>query len=328
VETLDQGLAIGEALMDKLSALERDLVRAGFSVRRDELMSAHTTYEVGGPADLFVVAESEPQLLVAVSQARRHGIIPFVLGGGANLLVADAGIRGLVVAYRAGQFAFRRDVASLQEAAEVLLWAEAGAAIKVLARESVSRALEGLEWAVDLPGTVGGAIVGNAGAYGGYICDSLRDVRVLEPDGLVCQIEAADVQFCYRGSRFKQQGREERTIVLSATLALRPGDPDEISARAAQYTERRLERQPQDPSCGSVFKRTDRYPAGFLIDQCGLKGSRQGDAMISLQHANFIVNLGGAKAADIRALIELAQNEVKARFDQDLELEVELVGQW
>jgi UDP-N-acetylmuramate dehydrogenase len=314
--------------MDRLSALERDLVRAGFSVRRDEPMSAHTTYEIGGPADLFVVAESERQLLVAVGQARRHGFTPFVLGGGANLLVADAGIRGLVVAYRAGQYAFRRDVASPQEAAEVLLWTEAGAAVKMLARESVSRGLEGLEWAVDLPGTMGGAIVGNAGAYGGYICDCLRDIRALEPDGLVRQMEAVDVQFCYRGSRFKQQSLEERTIVLSATLALRPGDPDEIAARAAQYTQRRWERQPQDPSCGSVFKRTDRYPAGFLIDQCDLKGTRRGNAMISLQHANFIVNLGGAKAADVRALIELTQKEVKARFDQDLELEVELVGQW
>jgi UDP-N-acetylmuramate dehydrogenase len=325
---MDKGLAVGEALMDRLSALERDLVRAGFSVRRDEPMSAHTTYEIGGPADLFVVAESERQLLVAVGQARRHGLTPFVLGGGANLLVADAGIRGLVVAYRAGQYAFRRDVVSLQETAEVLLWMEAGAAIKTLARESVSRGLEGLEWAVDLPGTVGGAIVGNAGAYGGYICDCLREVRVLEPNGLVCQMEAADVQFCYRGSKFKQQSREERSIVLSATLSLRPGDPDDITARAAQYTQRRWERQPQDPSCGSVFKRTDRYPAGFLIDQCDLKGTRRGKAMISLQHANFVVNLGGAKAADVRALIELAQKEVKARFDQDLELEVELVGQW
>jgi UDP-N-acetylmuramate dehydrogenase len=141
-------------------------------------------------------------------------------------------------------------------------------------------------------------------------------------------MEAADIQFCYRGSRFKQQDRGERTIVLSATLALRPGDPDKVAARAAQYTQRRWERQPRDPSCGSVFKRTDRYPAGFLIDQCGLKGTRRGNAMISLQHANFVVNLGGAKAADVRALIELAQQEVKARFDQDLELEVELVGQW
>ena len=194
VETMDKGLAVGEALMDRLSALERDLVRAGFSVLTDEPMSAYTTYEIGGPADLFVVAESERQLLVAVGQARKHKVIPFVLGGGANLLVADAGIRGLVVAYRGDQYAFRRDVVSLQEAAEVLLWTEAGAAINARARESVSRGLEGLEWAVDLPGTVGGAIVGNAGAYGGYICDCLRDVRVLEPDGLVCQMEAADVQ--------------------------------------------------------------------------------------------------------------------------------------
>jgi UDP-N-acetylmuramate dehydrogenase len=273
-------------------------------------------------ADLFAIAESEEQLHLAVERARAHGVTPFVLGGGANLLVADAGIRGLVIAYCGSGHTFR------EEAGEVLLWTEAGAAIKALARESVSRGLEGLEWAVDVPGTVGGAIVGNAGAFGGYICDSLRSVRVLELDGTVHEMGNAGIQFCYRGSKFKGQAREERTIVLSATLALRPGDPDEIASRAAQYTLRRWERQPRDPSCGSVFKRTDRYPAGFLIEQCGLKGMRRGNAMISPKHANFIINLGGAQAADVKALIELAQKEVKARFGEELELEVELVGQW
>jgi UDP-N-acetylmuramate dehydrogenase len=141
-------------------------------------------------------------------------------------------------------------------------------------------------------------------------------------------VSAADVQFCYRGSKIKQQARKERAVVLDATFALRSGDPQAVAARAAQYTERRKERQPPDPSCGSVFKRTERYPAGFLIDQCGLKGARRGNAQISTQHANFIVNLGGALASDVKSLIDLAQREVKARFDEDLELEVELVGQW
>jgi UDP-N-acetylmuramate dehydrogenase len=245
-----------------------------------------------------------------------------LLGGGANLLVADAGIRGLVIAYRGARYAFR------EEAGESLLWAQAGVAIAELARESISRGLEGLEWAVEVPGTLGGAVVGNAGAYGGYICDCLRSVRVLEPDGTVHEMEKAAVEFCYRGSKFKKQARGERTIVLDATLALRPGDAAEIEERAAQYVKRRGERNPREPSCGSVFKKAGNYPAGFLIEQCGLKGERRGEAMISSKHANFIVNLGGARAVDVRTLIELAQARVKAQFGENLELEVELVGQW
>jgi UDP-N-acetylmuramate dehydrogenase len=305
-----------------LAVVQAELEQAGLSVCRDEPMSAHTTYQIGGPADLFAVARDQQQLVLAVRQARAHGIVPLLIGSGANLLVADAGIRGLVIAYQAGRYAFR------EAAGEVLLEAEAGALIRDLAHESVSRELEGLEWAIDVPGTVGGAVVGNAGAFGGYICDTLRSVRVLEPDGTVHEMETADVQFCYRGSKFKQQAREERTIVLSAVLALRPGNVAEISGRAAQYTKRRRERQPGDPSCGSVFKRTDNYPAGFLIEQCGLKGERRGDAMISPQHANFVVNLGQARASDVRALIELMQRQVYERFGEQLELEVELVGEW
>lgn len=319
-------------MTDKLLALATELERDGLDVRRDEPMSAHTTYQIGGPADLFVVIESQEQLEAAIDRARQYKVIPFILGGGANLLVADAGIRGLVIAYRGAGYGFQPDTLSedplLYAASEVLLWVEAGAEIKNVARESIVRGLEGLEWAVDVPGTVGGAIVGNAGAYGGYICDSLREISVLEADGSVFKLSAADVQFCYRGSRLKQQAREERTIVLSATFALRQGDPQEVAARAAQYTKRRKERQPSDPSCGSVFKRTERYPAGFLIDQCDLKGVRRGNAQISTQHANFIVNLGGALASDVKALIDLAQQEVRLRFGENLELEVELVGQW
>jgi UDP-N-acetylmuramate dehydrogenase len=302
--------------------LEAELVRQGLSVLRDEPMSAHTTYQIGGPADLFIVAESAEQLILAVTRARQLGIVPFILGGGANLLVADAGIRGAVIAYRGEAYTF-----SPQDG-EVLLWCEAGAPFKDLARECIARGLEGLEWAVDVPGTIGGAVVGNAGAYGGYICDSLRALSVLEPDGTLHEMDAGGADFCYRDSKFKQQPRAERTVVLSVTLALRQGDPAEIAARAAQFTLRRQERQPSGPSCGSVFKRTANYPAGFLIDQCGLKGTRQGNAVISPKHANFIVNLGGAKATDVRTLLELAQREVKERFGEEIEPEVELVGQW
>ena len=287
-------------------------------------MSTHTTYQIGGPADLFAVAESREQLLLAVGKARMSGVTPFVLGGGSNLLVADAGVRGLVIHFTAARYEFR---GGLPEG-EVLLWAEAGAPFKTLAQESVSRGLDGIQWAVDLPGSIGGAAVGNAGAFGGYICDCIRQATVLEPDGAVQTLIPDKMGFCYRSSRFKQQPREERSIILDVTLALRPGNVARIAEMSTQYTQRRWERQPRGPSCGSVFKRTANYPAGFLIEQCGLKGKQRGGAMISPMHANFIVNLGGAQAVDVKALIDLARERVKTQYGEELELEVELVGEW
>jgi UDP-N-acetylmuramate dehydrogenase len=307
---------------ERLAELQRELADLGLVTRWDEPMSVHTTYQIGGPADLFVVAKSEAQLIAAVQRARAHDLCPLMLGGGANLLVADAGIRGVVIQYRAGSSRFS------EQDGEVLVWSEAGALLQEVSRESMSRGYTGFEWAVDVPGTVGGAIVGNAGAYGGYICDSLLAVRVLEPNGAVLELGNAECGFCYRDSRFKQQPCKERSIVLSATFVLAVGDTNEIAKRAAQYSQIRRDRHPPGPSCGSVFKRTPNYPAGFLIEQCGLKGERRGDAMISPQHANYIINLGRARAADVRELIELAQQRVKARFDEDLETEVELVGEW
>jgi UDP-N-acetylmuramate dehydrogenase len=307
---------------ERLVALETELTDLGLSVRWDEPMSAHTTYQIGGPADMFVVAESEQELVAAVQRVRAHGMTPFILGGGANLLVADAGIRGVVIQYRGTKHEFWK------ERGEYLLWTEAGAMLKDLSRESMSQSLEGLEWAVDVPGTIGGASVGNAGAYGGYICDSLLSVKTLEPDGTIRELQNAECGFCYRSSRFKQQPREERSIVLTATLVLHPGDGIEIAGRVAQYTEYRSQRHPPEPSCGSVFKRTANYPAGFLIEQCGLKGTQQGKAMISPKHANYVINLGGARATDVKALIELAREQVQTVLNETLELEVELVGEW
>jgi UDP-N-acetylmuramate dehydrogenase len=307
---------------ERLDTLAQQLEERGLTVTRDEPMSAHTTYRIGGPADLFVVAEGRQDLIGAVRLARSLGITPFVLGGGANLLVSDAGIRGVVIHYRGAMHRFT------EEYGEVLLWTEAGAALKEMSRASIARGLTGIEWAVDVPGTVGGAVIGNAGAYGGYICDNLLSVEVLQPGGQIEQLSSRDCGFCYRDSKFKRQPRAERTIVLSATFALRPGDPEEIALRAGEYSRYRAERHPAEPSCGSVFKRTEQYPAGFLIEQCGLKGARHGDAVISPQHANYIVNLGHATAKDIKTLIDLAHSEVKAQFGEDLELEVELVGEW
>ena len=305
-----------------LVALEAELKQAGLAVLRNELMSAHTTYQIGGPADLFVIAESTDQIVLAARKARQYGIAPFILGCGAEILVADAGIRGVVINLIASHYTFQ------DQDGEILLWAEAGSTLQELARESVKRGLQGIHWAVDIPGSIGGAVVGNAGAFGGYISDCLVKVTMMQPDGTIETLDVSELDLSYRSSRCKRQSCEERPVILDVTLLLRPGDPVWLAETTEQYTQRRWERNPREPSCGSVFKRTANYPAGFLIDQCGLRGTRCGQAMISPTHANFIVNLGGAKAADVRALIELAQECVKNRFGEDLEPEVELVGEW
>ena len=305
-----------------LAALELELERAGLTTSRNEPMSAYTTFQIGGPADLFVVAESRDQMILAAQKTRQYGFAPFILGGGAEILVADAGIRGVVIHFTASHLTFQ------DQNGEVLLWSEAGGLFQEVARESVRRGLQGIHWAVDIPGSIGGAVVGNAGAFGGYISDCLDKATVMQPDGTIETLDGNDLGLSYRSSKCKQQSCEERPVILDVTLILRSGDPVWLAEMAEQYTQRRWERNPREPSCGSVFKRTANYPAGFLIEQCGLKGERRGDAMISPQHANFIVNLGSAKASEVRCLIELAQGRVQAEFGETLELEVELVGQW
>jgi UDP-N-acetylmuramate dehydrogenase len=171
--------------------------------------------------------------------------------------------------------------------------------------------------------------VGNAGAYCGYIGDVMRKATVLGADGTLHELSTKELGFAYRTSKFKGQGAEDNPeIILSAEFVLRPEPVRTIAEKIADYTRRREESQPAEPSAGSVFKRTEQYPAGFLIEQAGLKGVRIGGAQISPKHANFIVNLGEARAADVKALIDLAQEQVREQFGQELELEIELIGEW
>jgi len=212
---------------------------------------------------------------------------------------------------------------------DVVLYAESGALLRDLAHESARRGLGGLEWAVGVPGSVGGGVVGNAGAYDCYIDDVMRKATVLTAGGTVRELSAAEMGFGYRTSRFKgQMGQGEQEVILSAEFVLRPEPAQALAGKMAYYTRRREASQPTEPSAGSVFKRTEQYPAGFLIEQAGLKGMRIGGAQISPKHANFIVNLGGARAADVKALIDLVQEQVREQFGAELELEIELVGEW
>lgn len=306
--------------------LENLKAALGDSALEGELLSKHTTLRIGGPADLFVVAHTVPELRACVRLACVHHVPYFVLGGGANLLVADKGIRGLVIQNKCNAV----EIMPEEDDTTWLVKAESGAAICAVARQTIARGLAGLEWAVDVPGTVGGAVVGNAGAYGGYVSDNLRGVVVLSPADGEHWWPSSELGLGYRTSRFREDEKTEgfSPVILSATFALRTEDAALIRKRAAEYSRRRAERQPEGLSAGSVFRRTAQYPAGFLIENAGLKGRRAGGAVISPQHANFIINLGMATARDVRELIELIRETVYAKFKVMLELEIELVGDW
>jgi UDP-N-acetylmuramate dehydrogenase len=307
-------------LWSKREALKQMASILGDRVCLNEPMSLHTSFRIGGPADLYTVTTSTQELVEVVALAREHGIPYLIVGRATNILVSDRGIRGLVIE-NGGQELWFEDGA--------VLYAESGALLADLARESARRGLKGLEWAVGIPGSVGGAIVGNAGAYNGYIGDVTRKATVLTANGTVHQLSAREIGFGYRTSRFKERaagGAQE--VILSAELVLQPEPAQALAEKMADYTRRREASQPKEPSVGSIFKRTKQYPAGFLIEQAGLKGTRIGGAQISPKHANFIVNLGGARAADVKALIDLAQEQVKEQFGAELELEIELVGEW
>lgn len=252
--------------------------------------------------------------------ARSEEVPCLVLGGGTNVLVADAGIRGLVILNRCVRHA-------LGDSGR--LTAESGASFRELAQETVALGWAGLEWAVGIPGTVGGAIVGNAGAYGGYVDEALLEAELLKPNGRVERVTGDVLEYGYRTSALKREDpRGPRTIVLSAVFQLEPGDASQLQERARQVNEQRWARTPAGACAGSMFKRTQHYPAGFLIEQAGLKGYTVGGAQVSPKHANFFMNLGDATAADIAELIDTVQERVWRDFAQRLEPEVQFIGDW
>ena len=273
---------------------------------------------------MFLTVASAEELRLAVEVAHDAGLPYLILGGGSNILVADSGISGLVILNRARKVSFRHSGAG------VVCVAESGANLSALARQCISRGLGGLEWAIGVPGTVGGAVVGNAGAHGADIDANFLAATVLEPGYGVRVYNREEMAYSYRTSVLKRvtaPGRARR-VVLSAELRLTPEPVDVLTARADGFTAHRKERQPGGASTGSMFKNPENFYAGYLIDTAGLKGFRVGDAVISEKHANFFINDGEATAEDIRSLIAEAWNSVREQFGIEMELEVELVGDW
>jgi UDP-N-acetylmuramate dehydrogenase len=289
---------------------------AGVRLRRDEPLAGHTTMRVGGPADLVATARDVPGLTALVRGARAREIPHLVLGRGSDVVVSDAGARGLIVLARAEGWRIEAD----------RLIAEAGLPLARAATLAQRAGLSGLEFGLAVPGTVGGAVWANAGAHGSDVAAVLDSVTVLRADGTEAAEPAAALGLGYRDSRFKHSAGE---LILAATFRLTPADPAVIKARLDEIRRWRREHQPLSlPSAGSVFRNPPGDSAGRLVDACGLRGTRLGGAAISEKHANFIVNLGGATAAEIRSLAEMARKAVAARFGIDLVYEVQFVGDW
>ncbi len=287
-------------------------------------LAEYTTLRVGGPADVLAMPTRSERLAALVADAHAHGVPVTILGGGSNVLVLDGGIRGLVVLNRC-----RRTRVFTDEDGEPRAWAEAGASLAGLARALIREGLDGLTWAVSIPGTVGGAVVGNAGAHGGAIADVLESATLLFEDGSTREVPASDLAYAYRTSRLKEarERGEPFPVVLAATFRLRRVDPHALRARADEFLAHRRRTQPVEASAGSIFRNPSGDYAGRLIDVAGLKGARVGGAMISPLHGNFIVNVGGARARDVLALIRLARERVREQFGVDLETEILILGE-
>jgi len=304
----NSGAAGGPCLRDGL----RDAGFRGSAIAGARL-APHTTWRIGGQAELLALPEDREDLATAVRWAAERGVPWRVLGNGSNLLVRDEGVGGLVLRIRKVLNSVRRDGSRLV--------AGAGASFPAVARRAASAGLAGIEFGVGIPGTIGGAVVMNAGWHEFEIGNAIESVEVLDRRGALRRFGRAECSFGYRTSRFRGDGG----IVVEATLALEAGDANEIAARLERFASSRKQNQPTEfPSCGSVFLKPDGDFAGRLIEEAGLKGFRIGDLQVSSKHANFFVNLGTGSAADALALVAHVERVVEQKFGTRLVREFEL----
>jgi UDP-N-acetylmuramate--alanine ligase len=296
----------------------------GLQVMRDEPMGKHDSLRVGGPASLFVSLDTVDLLVRTVLFARENGVPYLVIGNGTNLLVSDYGIDGLVIHNKT------RDISHKLVDENTSIWHVAsGVLFSRLARITCEAGWTGLEWSNSVPGSVGGGVVSNAGAHGKELKDDLISISVLTAKGEIEEWRTGTLELGYRTSRFKAHGKRALSppeIILSADITLYRDTERSCEARMRIYLEERQAKQPQGKSAGSTFKNPSGYSAGYLVEQVGLKGERYGQAQFSPKHANFMMNLGGATAADVLHLMSLAQQRVREQFGIDLEPEIELVG--
>lgn len=281
----------------------------------DEPMSQHTTFRIGGPADVFVMPENYEQIREVLRLCKEEKLPFFVLGNGSNLLVSDSGYRGVIIQMDRNMEEIRLDGEEIHACAGALL-----SSVAVAARNA---SLTGFEFAGGIPGTIGGAAVMNAGAYGGELKDVLKEVTVMTREGEILTIPAEKMEMGYRTSIIKTAGY----LVLEAVISLKKGDEEAIRATMKDLSERRTEKQPLDyPSAGSTFKRPEGYFAGKLIMDSGLRGYRVGGAQVSEKHCGFVINAGGATAEDVRSLMDHVIQVVREKYGVTLEPEVKFLG--
>lgn len=307
-------------------------------IREGILLSDHTTYKIGGPAKYFFIAEAEEHLVAALKIAKELKVPAFILGGGSNLLVSDKGFNGLVIKIQNTEF-------RIQNSEEI--YVEAGVDLTKLAYATAKAGLSGLEWGAGIPGTIGGAVFGNAQAFGTKISDAVQSVRALNIKTLQFKnFSKKQCHFSLKNSIFK---KDKNWVIVSVVLRLKKDKLDQINARIKEFLDYRKTHHPLNfPSAGSTFvnpeitvknkklfkkfpelleyNKKGIIPAGFMIEKCGLSGRKIGQAQISEKHANFIINLGGAKAKDVLSLISLAKKQVKDNFGISLKPEVQFVG--
>ncbi|MCZ6530645.1 MAG: UDP-N-acetylmuramate dehydrogenase [Chloroflexi bacterium] len=296
----------------------RDQLRRAFpeNLQENAQLAQYTATRIGGPAEFLLTVHSAGELEGAAERLWELDCEFRLLGSGSNVLVADKGISGVVVLNQAKEVKFE----------EQRVWAESGASIGSIARRAVEKGLSGLEWAATVPGTIGGAIVGNAGAHGGDTASTLAHAEVIYRQEGRARWDVERLEFGYRTSWLKRNPGE--AVVLAGRFVLSQTDPAETRATMEDYVDYRRQTQPTGASIGSMFRNPPGEHAGRLIEAAGLKGERRGEAEISPKHANFFVNHGGASASQVHALIKLAQRRVAEKSGVALELEIELLGDW
>ena len=285
-------------------------------IKLDEPMKKHISFRVGGPADILVKPRAEEQIKNIIDFAKKENIPYIVKGNGSNLLVRDGGIRGIVIEIT--------DNFNSYEIEDKIIKVQSGALLSIIGRAALKQNLKGFEFAAGIPGTIGGALAMNAGAYGGEMKDIVKSVRLMDTDGNIFNFSNEDMQFGYRKSVLSKSDY----IVLDAEIELEKGDYEEIKEMMKDFSNRRITKQPLNlPSAGSTFKRPEGYFAAKLIDDSGLRGLTLRNAQVSDKHCGFVVNLGDAKASDILDLMYVVKSTVKNKFGVTLEEEVKILGE-
>lgn len=301
--------------MSQIDILKAKLEQLGCAFLCEEPMSRHTSFHIGGPAELFVTPKNETQTAKILSYCCELDLPAHIIGNGSNLLVADEGLRGAIIA-------FSKPMSSIVRKGNTLS-AQAGTTLAQLCRFAQQEGLSGLEFAWGIPGSVGGAVFMNAGAYGGEMKDVVISARVLDNNNDIFEVSRQQACFVYRGSSFQKNDQ----VILSADLALNPDLPETIDMRMKEILEKRISKQPLEyPSAGSAFKRPLNGYAAALIDECGLKGFTVGGAQVSQKHAGFVINTGNATCSDVLILLDSIKSEVYKRKGIMLEAEVKHLG--